>query len=395
MGPDTPPLAEADRRHLERAIELGRRGWGRVHPNPMVGCVVVRDGATVAEGWHREFGGPHAEVEALRQAGDDAHGATAYVSLEPCAHEGKTPPCTRALLEAGVSRVVYGAADPGTDSGGGGRELRRAGVDVVGPVLGERRARAENPRFFTAGPGRPWVEVKLALSLDGAIAGAPGERTSVTGPEAWAEVHRLRAGFDAVVVGGHTARIDDPLLTARGEPAPRIPPSRIVFDPLARLPAGARLLSEGEGNVIVMALPSAPSARVEALRARGAEVLECPPDGPDPSGRPGVGGSSAAEGEAGPLLDLESALEILGKSGIRTLLCEGGGRLATALMNAGLVDRLHLVIAPVFFGRTGVSAFSGVRGHPAGAWTPSRAPRTFGVDHWITLDAEEPCSRGS
>jgi len=395
MGTDTIPLAEPERSHLERAIELGRRGWGRVHPNPMVGCLIVRDGVIVAEGWHREFGGPHAEIEALRSAGDEARGATAYVSLEPCAHKGKTPPCTLALLEAGVSRVVYGAADPGAESGGGGRELRRAGVDVVGPVVGDRRARAENPGFFSGRLGRPWVELKLALSLDGSIAGAAGERTPVTSSEAWAEVHRLRAGFDAVMVGGRTARIDDPLLTARGQPVPRVPPVRIVLDPLAQLPAGARLLSEGEGNVIVMALSSAPPSRVEALRDRGVEVLECAPDETAATGEPRAGSTSAAEKEPGPLLQLEGALEILGRRGIRTLLCEGGGRLATGLLNAGLVDRLHLVIAPVFFGPTGVPAFSGVRGGPGGAWTPSQAPRTFGVDHWITLDAEEPCSRES
>ncbi|NNK62280.1 MAG: riboflavin biosynthesis protein RibD, partial [Gemmatimonadetes bacterium] len=154
----TPPLSDADRAHLGRAVALGRRGWGRVHPNPMVGCVLVRDGEVVAEGWHGEFGGPHAETVALEAAGPAARGATAYVSLEPCRHEGKTPACTRALMASGVARVVFGAADPGAESGGGGAELARAGIEVVGPVFDEPEAHSLNPAFHHRfASALPWV----------------------------------------------------------------------------------------------------------------------------------------------------------------------------------------------------------------------------------------------
>ncbi|MFW5947805.1 MAG: bifunctional diaminohydroxyphosphoribosylaminopyrimidine deaminase/5-amino-6-(5-phosphoribosylamino)uracil reductase RibD, partial [Gemmatimonadota bacterium] len=185
---------------MARALELAEAGWGRVHPNPLVGAVVVREGAVVGEGAHREHGGAHAEVEALRAAGERARGATLYVTLEPCAHHGKTPPCTDAILEHGIARVVYAVPDPHPEAGGGAERLRAAGVAVTEGVAGPA-ARARNALFLRPlETGRPFVALKYGLSLDGRIAARPGERTRVTGPETEAEVHRLRAGFDAVLV---------------------------------------------------------------------------------------------------------------------------------------------------------------------------------------------------
>ncbi|HAB29877.1 MAG TPA: bifunctional diaminohydroxyphosphoribosylaminopyrimidine deaminase/5-amino-6-(5-phosphoribosylamino)uracil reductase RibD, partial [Gemmatimonadetes bacterium] len=201
-------LSELDREWLLHAASLAGRGWGRVHPNPMVGCVLTRDGERVGEGWHEEYGGPHAEVNAIRSAGDTTRGATAYVSLEPCSHHGQTPPCSESLLKAGVARVVFGASDPGDETGGGGELLAQAGVEVVGPATDVRTFHEVDPAFFyTTRYQRPYLALKLAVSLDGRIAARAGERTPLTGDDANREVHRLRSGFDAVLVGGETARV--------------------------------------------------------------------------------------------------------------------------------------------------------------------------------------------
>lgn len=388
MPPDR-ELSEDERGHLDGAVELGRRGWGRVHPNPMVGCVLVRGGKVVGQGWHREWGGPHAEVEALEAAGREARGATAYVSLEPCRHEGKTPPCTRALAEAGIVRVVFGARDPGERSGGGAEELARLGLDVVGPVLDLREARRENPGFFHRDPSRPWVCLKLALSLDGGISRREGERTSITGPEVAAEVHRLRAGMDAILIGARTARIDDPLLTPRGEIQPRTLPDRVVLDGRGTLPSTHRVVTSQGGRLhLLTTTTSAPEWR-EAMEREGARV-------------------SVIEGDEG-WISLPDALAHLREGGTRTLLCEGGGILAGALLSQGLVDRIHLALAPRFLGPLAVAAFGTGPGHPATGdhargeraptvgragegwmadWTYSRAPRQLGPDVWLTLERE-------
>jgi diaminohydroxyphosphoribosylaminopyrimidine deaminase / 5-amino-6-(5-phosphoribosylamino)uracil reductase len=364
---------------MDRALELGRRGWGRVHPNPMVGCLIVRDGDVVGEGWHREYGGPHAEVDALAAAGEAARGATAYVSLEPCCHTGKTPPCTRALMEAGVARVVFGAADTGRDSGGGGRELGAAGLDVTGPLLSEAEARRENPAFFHPDGSRPWVDLKLALSLDGKIAARPGERTSLSGPDAGAEVQRLRAGFDAILVGANTALVDDPLLTVRGSVKPRTPPVRVVLDGRGRLGPGARMLREGVAPVWIVTGAGAPEGWKADLAGAGARLVEAPTA---PDGR----------------IDLPAALSHLRGEGIRALLCEGGGILASALLDGGLVDRLDLIFSPRFLGEQGVPAFPGLGAAPLpgeldrpgeeGEWRVHPEVRRLGPDLWITLDRE-------
>lgn len=351
---------------MARALELAAEGWGRVHPNPLVGAVVVRDGVVVGTGAHREHGGPHAEVEALRAAGDRARGATLYVTLEPCAHHGKTPPCTEAVLEHEVARVVYAVADPHPQAGGGGERLRAAGVRVDAGVE-EARARAANAMFLVPiEEGRPFVALKFGVSLDARIAAGAGERTRITGPESEAEVHRLRAGYDAILVGGRTARIDDPALTVRHGPAPRVPPVRVVADPGAELPLDG-VLARTAADVPVLALvaPDAPSDRVTALEDAGVGIEGIP--------RSGAG------------LDLDAALDRLYGRGIRTILCEGGGRLGASLLAAGRVDRLYIFQAPVVFGSDGVPAFPGdavFRGRRVDT-------KALGDDVLVTIDRSE------
>src|SRR6476661_53335 len=245
--------APADGAFMRRALDLAENGWGRTAPNPMVGAVVVRDGAIVGEGWHNRYGEAHAEVEAIRSAGERARGATMYVTLEPCNHEGHTPPCTDAILAAGIRRVVIAVADPNPVAAGGAERLREAGVTVeVG--LGEASARELNAVFFHAlASDRPFVRLKLALSLAGAMSDATRRPAWLTGHEARAEVHRLRAGSDAVAVGIGTALADDPQLTVRGFTPPRVAPVRIVFDTSARLPLDSRLVrSARESPVLVV-----------------------------------------------------------------------------------------------------------------------------------------------
>ena len=368
-GARIPVDAEA-RAHLGRAFELARRGWGRVHPNPMVGCVLVKGGAVVGEGWHREFGGPHAEVHALEAAGADARGATAYVSLEPCRHQGKTPACTDALVRAGVARVVYAVADPTAEAGGGGDALRAAGLEVTGPVWGAEVARRENPAFIHAARSdAPFVALKLALSLDGRIAAAPGRTTRLTGPAADAEVQRLRAGFDAILVGRGTAAADDPRLTVRGDVVPRHPPARVVLDSAAGLASDAALFGDSSAPVVVFAADDAEEAELERLEAAGATVHPVPRA---PGG-----------------LDLGRVLEDCARTGLRAILCEGGGRLAASLLREGRVQRIYLFVAPVLLGPQGVPGFGDLDGAGFGRWAPAGPARTLGADTLVVLDRED------
>ncbi len=361
-------VSEEDLGFLERSVELGRRGWGRVSPNPMVGCVVVRKGEVVGEGWHRELGGPHAEVHALAEAGERARGATAYTSLEPCAHMGRTPPCTGALLDAGVARVVFGAADPGAGAGGAA-VLRAGGIRVDGPVFSSARAASCNPAFFhVARNASPYVALKLALSLDGRISRA-GEQTGLTGPPAREHVHYLRAGFDAIMVGANTMKIDDPRLTARGQPEPRRPPDRIVLDSRARMAPEARLLREdGGGRVRIFTDADAPPDRVRPLEERGASVHAVP---------------RAAGG-----LELGAVLGTCYREGLTSLLCEGGGVLASSLLREGRVQRLYLFLAPLTLGHGSVPAFPGLDDSAWEGWRPAGSPAAFGRDLLWVLDRD-------
>ena len=351
---------------MRRALELAARGWGRVAPNPLVGAVLVRGGEVVGEGWHAEYGRAHAEVAALLAAGERAHGATAYVSLEPCAHEGKTPPCTRALLEAGVGRVVYAASDPDPLARGGGEVLAAAGVPVLGGVEAAA-ARDLNAAFFHRHDpdrrGRPWVELKLAMSLDARIADANGRSSWITGESARAEVHRLRAAHDAVCVGIGTVLADDPRLTVRGEIEPRIPPIRVIFDRSLRLPTGSALARTArEVPVWIVAGPEAPVEARRALDELGVEVLEAP--------------------------DLPGALRALRERGIASMFVEGGAAVAAGLLAGDLVDRLSLFYAPLLLGERGLFPFPGASTplDEARRWRRLRTG-AFGEDTLVTLEA--------
>lgn len=355
-----------DREHMRRALELAARGWGRVAPNPLVGAVVVRDGRVVGEGYHAEYGRPHAEVEALRAAGERARGATLYVTLEPCGHHGKTPPCTDAILAAGVRRVVFAASDPNPRAAGGCAVLEAAGVEVARGVE-ERAALDQNAPFFHAHtrPERTWTALKLALSLDARVADRRGRSAWITGEAAREEVHRMRAGFDAVAVGIGTALADDPKLTVRGPVEPRVPPVRVVFDRGLRLPPEGYLARTArEVPVVAVAAPDAPAERRKALEGLGVRVL--------------------------PAAGLEEGLRALREAGIASLFCEGGALLAGALLEGGLVDRLHLFYAPLFLGTQGAGPFGRLASpeiEEAPRWRRLRTV-AFGPDTLVTLARE-------
>ena len=342
-----PPPASAadDARFMRRALELAERGAGRVSPNPKVGAVLVRDGQVVGEGWHAEYGQAHAEVAALRAAGPRASGATAYVSLEPCNHMGKTGPCSEALIAAGVARVVFAAHDPNPKAAGGAARVAAAGIDVVSGVL-ERAALDQNAPFFFAARGaeRPFVTLKLAVSIDGAIVDASREPGWLTGEEARAAVHGLRAESDAIAVGIGTALADDPALTVRYGIPPRRPPLRVLFDRSARLPLHSELARTARAlPVLAFTDGSSPEAEA-ALRTVGVET---------------VAYSTAGD-----------ALRHLGTLGVRHLLVEGGATLGSSLLAAGLVDRLVIFQAPVILGAGALSAFAAFPSQRAG-----QAPR--------------------
>jgi diaminohydroxyphosphoribosylaminopyrimidine deaminase / 5-amino-6-(5-phosphoribosylamino)uracil reductase len=350
-------LSEDERGAVARARELAVRGRGRVSPNPLVGAVVLRDGRTVAEGWHEGPGLPHAEAMALAAAGEAARGATVVCTLEPCSHQGRTPPCAGALIEAGVARVVVGLADPLERGRDGGIEaLRAAGIDVAVAEGADADACAElNAPFLTwAVTGLPHVTLKLATSLDGKIATAGGESRWISGPPSHELVHRWRADSDAVGVGLGTAIADDPMLTARDVEGPVRQPARVVFDSAARLPLRSALVhSAGEHRLIVLAAADAPPARVAALEAAGAEVARL---------------------EGGPAQRVAAGLQALGDREVQSLLVEGGAELAGALVAAGAVDRVAWFLAPMLIGgRLAPSALGG-----EGAATLALAPRLAG-----------------
>lgn len=312
---------------MARALRLAERGLFTTTPNPRVGCVLVKDGAVVGEGWHERAGEPHAEVHALRAAGEKARGATAYVTLEPCSHHGRTPPCAHALIDAGVARVVAALRDPNPLVAGGGIALLTlAGIRAEVGLL-EAEARALNIGFISRMTrGRPWVRLKTASSLDGKTALLNGTSQWITGPAARADVHRLRARACAVLTGVGTVLADDPQLNVREVETTR-QPLRVVVDSRLRTPTDARILGDGE-TVLVCA--QADPARRDALLAAGGHVLELP--GPD--GR----------------VDIRALLEELGARGINELHAEAGATLNGALLRAGLVDEWVAYQAPVVLG---------------------------------------------
>jgi diaminohydroxyphosphoribosylaminopyrimidine deaminase/5-amino-6-(5-phosphoribosylamino)uracil reductase len=338
-----------DERCMALALELGSRGTPS--PNPHVGAVIVRGGEVVGSGFHERAGEEHAEIVALREAGPRALDATLYVTLEPCNHMGRTPPCTDAILAAGIVRVVVGCADPNPHvAGGGAVRLREAGIEVDIGCREEEALRLIAPWVKFVTQGVPYVALKLALSLDGRIASRTGASKWVTGPEARARVHLLRAQQDAVVVGIGTVLADDPRLTVRD--APGHSPLRVVFDTKLRLPVAARLVqSARDVPTWVVCTTDAPSSAEAQLLERGVEVIRAPP---------------SAEGRIDPV----AGLRLLAARGVVRVMIEGGAELAGSVLAGGAVDELHAFIAPILLGP---------RGRPgavdwAGPATPTDAP---------------------
>src|SRR5688572_7425573 len=325
---------DVDHRHLARAIELAEQGRGRVSPNPLVGAVIVdREGRVAGEGWHGAYGGPHAEREALATAEGDVAGATMYVSLEPCCHAGKTPPCTDAIVEAGIARVVVGSDDPSEKAAGRGLGiLRDEGIDVS-VADGELAARARllNQAFRKhARTGRPWVLFKSAMTLDGKVATGTGDSKWISGESSRRMAHTWRAAVDAVAVGVGTALADDPQLTSRIDGVLR-QPRRIVFDSLARLPLVSQLVTAAPDPLLTVVVSrAAPRAATDALEMAGAEVIVA------------TGGNEQAR--------VRSALDQLGAQGVTAILLEGGPHLAGAFFDAGEIDEARLFLAPLLLG---------------------------------------------
>lgn len=320
----------SDEALIGRAIELAGRGRGLASPNPMVGAVVVADGETVGEGWHQGPGTPHAEVVALNGAGDRARGATLYTSLEPCVHVGRTPPCTDAILRAGVKRVVVAATDPNPVVDGRGlRMLREAGVDVRDGVRAEEAERLNEAFAKHVRTGLPFVIWKAAVSLDGKVAARDGSSRWITGEEARADAHRLRGGADAIVVGAGTALADDPALTVRDPGYRGRPPIRVLVDAQGRVDAG-RALFDDAAPTVVATTELAPRGIRDAWAAAGADVLVLEPDA--------------------DRVPLAALFGDLGKRDVLGVLLEGGPTLAWSAIEHGLVDRLVVYLAPKLVG---------------------------------------------
>lgn len=314
---------------MRRALAEARLGLGSVEPNPMVGAAVVRGDRLVAVGHHARFGGPHAEVVALGRAGESARGATLYVTLEPCCHHGKTPPCVEAILRAGIARVVAAMRDPFPKvSGGGFAQLKAAGVEVSWGLEAEDARRLNAPYLKRLATGLPYVTAKWAMTLDGKTAASNGDSKWISGPRSRSRVHELRGRMDAIAAGIGTALADDPELTAR-PPGPRVP-ARLVLDSKARLPLSGKLARTArEVPVLLAVTDEAPRERLAALEASGCEILTFAGGGPVP---------------------IVPLLENLGGRGWTNLLVEGGGRVLGSFLDAGQVDAVEVFIAPILEG---------------------------------------------
>ncbi len=324
--------------HMRAALALARRGLGNTWPNPAVGCVIVQGGRVVGRGWTAPGGRPHAETRALAEAGEAARGATAYVTLEPCSHHGRTPPCADALVAAGIRRCVVALGDPDPRVNGRGLErLRAAGIEVEEGLLADDAAEVQAGFLTRVREGRPLITLKLATTLDGRIATAAGESQWITGPEARRMGHAMRGRHDAVMVGIGTALADDPALTCRLPGFKPVPEVRIVVDTQLRLPTSSTLARTArEAPVWVLHGTGATAARREALSGQGVQLIE------------------VGAGQGG--LDLAGALQALGSAGLTRVLVEGGAGLAGGLLQAGMVDRLAWFHAPAVLGADGLAA---------------------------------------
>jgi diaminohydroxyphosphoribosylaminopyrimidine deaminase/5-amino-6-(5-phosphoribosylamino)uracil reductase len=331
--------AAADEACMRRALELAQRGEGRTRPNPPVGAVLVRAGRVIGEGWHRRAGWPHAEIEAL--AGlepDQTAGATLYVTLEPCSTQGRTPPCTGAILRSGIARVVVSAVDPNPKHRGRGlRLLARHGIAVSRGVCRREGEALLAPFAKWVASGLPYLTLKMGMTLDGRIADHQHQSRWITGPAARKEVRQLRRRVDAILVGAHTAALDNPSLRWSARAA--LNPKRIVLDPNGTLPMNAKVFTDGQGqNTIVVVTSGISHARAAAIEATGARIWTC--------GR-------------GRRVNLERLLARAGKEGLLHVLCEGGGELAAQLVREALVDDYWFYVAPQFLGGDGVPVLGG------------------------------------
>jgi diaminohydroxyphosphoribosylaminopyrimidine deaminase / 5-amino-6-(5-phosphoribosylamino)uracil reductase len=326
-----------DAEFMRRALALAQQGWGQTAPNPMVGAVVVRDGGIVGEGYHTRYGEAHAEAIALKAAGDKARGATMYVTLEPCNHFGKQPPCTESILQARIKRVVIAAADPTALAGGGARHLADYGVEVKFGAEEAAALELNAPFFFAAKHRkRPWITLKLALSGNGKMNDPSGERRWISNEQSRAEVQRIRANVDAIAVGIGTVRADDPQLTVRGRTRPRVPPMRVIFDHHAETPLDSKLVKTARDTPTIVFAHRPPITRLAALHNAGVDVFE-------------------AE-------DLRQALEALRGFDVEHLLLEGGARLASEFLREKLVDRLIIFQSPIELDDKALSPFSNLNG---------------------------------
>jgi len=331
--------AAADEAWMRRALELGRRGEGRTRPNPPVGAVIVRDGKVIGEGWHRRAGGPHAEIVALAGLSRESTvGATLYVTLEPCSTQGRTPPCTDAILRSGIARVVVSAVDPNPKHRGRGlRLLARHGVTVARGVCRSEGAALLAPFAKWVTSGLPYLTLKMGMTLDGRIADHQHRSRWITGSAARKEVQQLRSRADAILVGAHTAQLDNPSL--RWSERAALNPKRIVLDARGQLALDAKVLADGQGaNTIVVTTSAVPAVRRAAIEATGARLWTC--------GR-------------GARVNLRLLLARAGEEGLLHVLCEGGGELAAQLVREGLVDEYWFYVAPLFLGGGGVPVLGG------------------------------------
>jgi len=361
-----------DMKWLQCAASLAERGRGRVRPNPMVGCVLVKEERLVGQGWHADYGGPHAEVAAIESATESVRGSTAYVTLEPCNHQGITPPCSEYLIKKGIRKLFYGAAEPTEMARGGGDRLKDSGLDVYGPMNDFQISEGVDPAFFfTSKHERTYLALKLAISADDMIASKRGGRTFLTGDESNKEVHRLRSGFDAIVIGSNTARIDDPLLTVRGLPhAPRIQPTKVILSSDGNVSPGSRLFDSIDTTpVLVIVTKAASPDRVTALKYSGARVETL----------------SSLDDK----IDLKEAMKLMWDLGLKSVLCEGGAQLSEAFCRNNLAQRVYLFRNPVVLGPEAVPSYPAETAPwYSTKWSPRGDSRNFGRDKFTIYDRE-------
>ncbi|BBA70186.1 Riboflavin biosynthesis protein RibD [Geobacter sulfurreducens] len=360
---------------MRRALSLARKGIGKTSPNPAVGCVIVREGVVVGEGWHRKAGTPHAEAHALREAGSLARGADVYVTLEPCSHFGRTPPCADALVAAGVARVFVGMVDPNPKVCGKGiARLEAVGIQVITGMLGKECRLINDPFVKHVSTGLPFLTLKSALTLDGKTATALGDSRWITNEKSRRYVHQLRAAVDAVMVGVGTLLADNPELTVRHVKGKN--PLRIIVDSSLRMPNQSRVLGDDLAHGTIVATTSDDQERIGFLETRGVQVIRCASDG----GR----------------VDLRDLMERLGARGIQSILLEGGSELAGAALRQKLVDKFILFYAPIFLGGAdGIGLFGGksVERMERAFRLETVRVRRFGGDVMIEAYPEEACSR--